>query len=45
MLTRLLKDADALDRVRIFDLNKKYLRFDESLDLVDFAKRLLREYH
>ncbi|MBP5608681.1 MAG: HD domain-containing protein [Lachnospiraceae bacterium] len=43
-LMRILKDADALDRVRIYDLNKKYLRFDESIDLVDFAKQLFREY-
>ncbi len=43
-LTRILKDADALDRVRIYDLDKKYLRFDESMDLVDLAKQLFRKY-
>jgi len=38
----LLKDADALDRIRISDnnLNPDYLRFPESVGLVDFAKEL-----
>ena len=38
----ILKDADALDRIRIhrFDLKLKYLRFDASKDLVEFAKEV-----
>ncbi len=38
----LLKDADALDRIRIGENNLKveYLRFPETLDLVDFAREL-----
>lgn len=38
----LLKDADALDRIRISESNLKaeYLRFDESRTLIDFAKQL-----
>lgn len=38
----LLKDADALDRVRIGENNLKiqYLRIPESLQLIDFAKKL-----
>ncbi len=38
----LLKDADALDRIRIGENNLKiqYLRIPESLQLVDFAKQL-----
>ncbi|MBP5607650.1 MAG: HD domain-containing protein [Lachnospiraceae bacterium] len=44
MITQVLKDADALDRVRIYDLNKKYLRFAESLEQADFAKKLFKEY-
>lgn len=43
-IARILKDADALDRVRILDLNTKYLRFEESRDLVEFAKNLFRTY-
>lgn len=40
--TAILKDADALDRIRMgrFNLNKKFLRFRESIELVDFAKNL-----
>jgi hypothetical protein len=36
-LTALLKDADALDRVRIDDLDPRYLRFPAAGDMVDFA--------
>ncbi len=38
----LLKDADALDRIRIGENNLKveYLRFDETHGMVDFAKEL-----
>ncbi len=39
-LTALLKDADALDRVRLGDLEPRYLRFPESLELVPFARVL-----
>jgi hypothetical protein len=38
----LLKDADALDRIRISESNLKveYLRFPETVELVGFAKKL-----
>ncbi|MDY0104013.1 MAG: hypothetical protein RBS07_13845 [Lentimicrobium sp.] len=38
----LLKDADALDRIRLGedDLNVSYLRFSESHDQIDFARKL-----
>ena len=39
-LTSLLKDADALDRVRIGDLDPRYLRNSEAQTMVDFAERL-----
>ncbi len=41
-VTALLKDADALDRIRIGEnnLNPDYLRFRESHDLIEFAKKL-----
>jgi len=39
-LTSLLKDADALDRVRIGDLDPRYLRNPEAQTMVDFAERL-----
>ncbi len=42
-LTAVLKDADGLDRVRLGDLNPRYLRFPESLKLVPFAGALYRE--
>ena len=38
-----LKDADGLDRVRINDLNIKYLRNPESLRLAGLARELLAE--
>jgi HD superfamily phosphodiesterase len=40
--TALLKDADALDRIRIGEdnLNINYLRFKQSQTQIDFAKRL-----
>lgn len=40
-LTRLLKDADNLDRVRLGDLQVKFLRHKSAQDLADFALRLL----
>lgn len=39
----LLKDADALDRIRLGDLNKERLRFPETVGLVDYAEKLYRE--
>lgn len=41
-VTALLKDADALDRIRIGEenLNREFLRFNESHLLVDFAREL-----
>ena len=41
-LTALLKDADALDRVRIWDLDPRYLRFKESRGMVGFARELFK---
>lgn len=40
---RLLKDADALDRVRLGDLDTSYLRYDVSRTRVDRARELLLE--
>jgi hypothetical protein len=42
MVTAILKDADALDRIRLgpFDLNPEYLRFPESKALIKPAQRL-----
>jgi len=37
----LLKDADGLDRVRLYDLDERYLRSDLARELVPRAKRLL----
>jgi HD superfamily phosphodiesterase len=39
----LLKDADGLDRVRIYDLDPEQLRYEESVKLVDRARQLLRD--
>ena len=41
-VTAILKDADALDRIRLGEdnLDEKYLRFDASRHLVQFAKDL-----
>lgn len=43
-IARLLKDADALDRVRISDLNPSYLRYGESKKLVGVAGDLFSFY-
>lgn len=43
-LSKLFKDADALDRVRLGDLDQKYLRNDFSHDLVDFSNKLFEKY-
>lgn len=40
LLHDILKDADGLDRVRIFDLDPYYLRLPESADMVDGAWEL-----
>jgi hypothetical protein len=42
-LATLLKDADGLDRVRLYDLEPRYLRHPEALAMVPFAKRLFEE--
>jgi hypothetical protein len=42
-LTSLLKDADGLDRVRLYDLNPKYLRNAEAKGMTGFARRLFEE--
>ena len=39
-----LKDADALDRVRSGDLNEKYLRLEPSKSLIGFAQWLYGEW-
>lgn len=36
----ILKDADALDRVRTGDLDERYLRFPESASLIEYARTL-----
>lgn len=40
-LTRLLKDADNLDRVRLGDLQSKFLRHDGAKAIEEFAWRLI----
>jgi HD domain len=40
---RALKDADALDRVRLGDLDESYLRFPSSRERVEIASALLDE--
>jgi hypothetical protein len=42
-LTSLLKDADALDRVRLRDLDPRYLRNPEARGMVRFAEALFVE--
>jgi hypothetical protein len=39
-LTALLKDADGLDRVRLADLDPRYLRHPEAKGMIAFAERL-----
>lgn len=43
-IAKMLKDADALDRVRVDDLNIEYLRFDASKKYKDFAQSLYDYY-
>lgn len=40
-LIRVFKDCDALDRVRIADLDPNYLRFEESKNLINYAEELI----
>ena len=42
-LTSLLKDADGLDRVRLGDLDPRYLRNPEARGMIDFAESLYAE--
>ena len=42
-LTSLLKDADGLDRVRLGDLDPRYLRHPESPSMVPFAEALFSQ--
>jgi hypothetical protein len=42
-LTDLIKDADGLDRVRLGDLNPRYLRTPQARTMVAFAQRLYEE--
>ncbi len=44
-LTALLKDADALDRVRISDLDPEYLRHTQARPLIGFAEWLFETSH
>jgi hypothetical protein len=44
-LTSLLKDADALDRVRLGDLDQRYLRNPPARGMVRFAHRLFDDTH
>jgi len=41
---KLFKDADGLDRVRLKDLDSRYLRLDESKKRVNFAQQLLKSF-
>lgn len=43
-IAKMLKDADALDRVRVMDLDTKYLRFDCSKEYDNFAESLYEYY-
>lgn len=43
-LTACLKDADNLDRVRLYDLDPKHLRHASSLSMVSFAESLFYQY-
>jgi hypothetical protein len=44
-LTALLKDADGLDRVRLGDLDLRYLRHPEARGMADFAESLFADTH
>lgn len=43
-VAKMLKDADALDRVRVYDLDPNYLRFPCSCQYVNFANSLYSYY-
>lgn len=43
-IAKLLKDADALDRIRVALLDPNYLRFQCSHHYIDFSTRLFRYY-
>lgn len=42
LMYQILKDADALDRLRFNDLDTKYLRLPESKDMIDLEFSLLK---
>jgi hypothetical protein len=42
-LIELLKDADGLDRVRLGDLDPRYLRIPQARSMVQFAEQLFEE--
>jgi hypothetical protein len=42
---QVLKDADALDRVRLGDLDPRYFRLERTPVFMQFAERLFRETH
>lgn len=44
-LAALMKDADGLDRVRLGDLDPRFLRHEPSITMVDFAEDLYRRTH
>lgn len=44
MISKLFKDSDGLDRVRISDLDQKFLRNDFSKQLIDFSNTLFNLY-
>jgi len=46
-ISAILKDADALDRIRLGDnnLDPKFLRFSQSFELINFAKELFMRTH
>jgi hypothetical protein len=44
-LTDLLKDADGLDRVRLRDLNPRFLRTSQARAMTAFAEQLYKETH
>jgi HD superfamily phosphodiesterase len=46
-ITAILKDADALDRIRLgeWDLNPKFLRFEKTHERIDIARKLFYLTH
>ena len=43
-IVSLLKDADNLDRVRLSDLDPRFLRSRNAVDMISFAEQLYRNY-